>query len=69
MMFFADACTRVSVEIPSQDVIVKYSYPVFQEKFFTYTKTSQTLTIEFNSKSDLLVSALQTIDRLSSKLP
>lgn len=69
LLLSASACTRVHVQIPDQGVMISYSYPVFQEKFFSYKKTSQTLTIEFKSESDPLVRAMETITELSSKAP
>jgi len=60
------ACTTVSVEIPSSDVVIRYSYPMFQEKYFSYEKTSGTLLIEFKSKSDPLVESIKLVNKLAS---
>ena len=59
------SCTSVKIEIPQEGIKISYIYPMFQEKYLTYERTSDTLRIDFKSKSDPIVQAFDAIEKLT----
>lgn len=71
-LLFSGCMTKLNVNIPydeEREIKVEYSYPIWQEKFVTYERTENGVKIDFRSKSDPLVDAMQTIQNLSDKVP
>jgi uncharacterized protein YceK len=64
--------TVISVQIPREDgsnIIVDYSYPMWQEKYFTWDINKDgNIKVTFQSKSDPLVQALKTVESLSDTI-
>lgn len=67
--------TSLVVEIPNKEDVdapptkINYSYPMWQEKYFTWEIAQDgSLNVNFQSKSDPLVKAMETVESLSNTI-